>query len=114
MASRRPKSWWGCLGSTLMSDLGRPATSAALPVTGGRVRPITATQSAPDGFPQAARRALADTQLRGNLRAATHTIREKRLRAVSEVEDWEQLREAGRRIKHHAIRHLERHLVRLE
>jgi L-lactate dehydrogenase complex protein LldF len=83
-------------------------------VTRGRVRPITATESAPDGFPQAARRALADTQLRGNLRAATHTIREKRLRAVSEVQDWEQLREAGRRIKEQAVRHLDRHLEQLE
>ena len=66
------------------------------------------------GFPEAARAALADPQLRHNLRVATHTIREKRLRAVSEVEDWEQLREAGRRIRRHAVRHLDQHLVRLE
>lgn len=67
-----------------------------------------------DGFPAAARVALADTQLRRNLHVATHTIREKRLRVVAEVEDWEQLREAGRRIKHHALRHLDQHLEVLE
>jgi L-lactate dehydrogenase complex protein LldF len=66
------------------------------------------------GFPVAARTALADTQLRHNLRVATHTIRDRRTRVVAEVEDWEQLREAGRRIKHHALRHLDHHLEALE
>ena len=66
------------------------------------------------GFPAAARTALADTQLRHNLRVATHTIRDKRMRVVAEVEDWEQLREAGRRIKHQALRHLDQHLETLE
>jgi L-lactate dehydrogenase complex protein LldF len=66
------------------------------------------------GFPVAARRALGDSQLRANLRVATHTIRDKRLRVVSEVEDWEELREAGRRIKTQAARHLDRHLESLE
>jgi L-lactate dehydrogenase complex protein LldF len=67
-----------------------------------------------DGFPQAARAALRDTQLRHNLRVATHTIRDKRLEAVSELDDWEQLREAGRRIKAHTMRHLDVHLETLE
>jgi L-lactate dehydrogenase complex protein LldF len=66
------------------------------------------------GFPAAARIALQDSQLRHNLRAATHTIREKRLGAVSELEDWEQLREAGHRIKRQALRHLDVHLETLE
>ncbi len=66
------------------------------------------------GFPDAARTALADTQLRRNLHVATHTIRDKRLRMVAEVEDWQQLREAGRLIKHHALRHLDLHLEMLE
>ena len=66
------------------------------------------------GFPAAARIALADSQLRHNLRAATHTIREKRRGAVAELEDWEQLREAGRRIKEQALRHLDVHLEALE
>ncbi|HET9094030.1 MAG TPA: lactate utilization protein B [Solirubrobacteraceae bacterium] len=66
------------------------------------------------GFPAAARTALADAQLRRNLHVATHTIRDKRLRAVAELPDWEELREAGRRIKHHAMRHLDEHLETLE
>ena len=66
------------------------------------------------GFPQAARVALADTQLRHNLRHATHSIRDKRARVVAELDDWEQLREAGRRIKERALRHLDVHLETLE
>ena len=41
----------------------------------------------------------ADPQLRANLRHATHTIRDKRLRVVDELADWEQLRDAGAAIK---------------
>ena len=48
------------------------------------------------GFPQAARAALGDSQLRRNLGHATSTIRDKRARVVAEVADWEALREAGR------------------
>jgi L-lactate dehydrogenase complex protein LldF len=66
------------------------------------------------GFPEAAKPALADAQLRRNLRNATHTIRDKRDAAVGEVEDWEALREAGRAIKDGALRHLDVHLEQLE
>jgi L-lactate dehydrogenase complex protein LldF len=65
-------------------------------------------------FPAAARRSLADSQLRRNLRTATTGIREKRARAVAEREDWQELREAGRRIKAAAARHLDHHLETLE
>lgn len=65
-------------------------------------------------FPVAAREAVHDTTLRGNLRHATHTIRAKRARAVAEVSDWAELREAGRRVKDHTLRHLDRYLVQLE
>ncbi|MFE1248065.1 lactate utilization protein B [Streptomyces sp. NPDC058766] len=65
-------------------------------------------------FPEAAREAVRDTTLRGNLRHATHTIRAKRAKAVSEVSDWAELREAGQRIKDHTLRHLDRYLARLE
>ena len=47
------------------------------------------------GFPAAARETLQDSQLRRNLGKATQTIRAKRLRTISELPDWEQLREAG-------------------
>ena len=40
-------------------------------------------------FPVAARRALADTQLRRNLGQATRTIRAKRAAVVGELPDWE-------------------------
>ncbi|HTF06874.1 MAG TPA: lactate utilization protein B [Asanoa sp.] len=50
-------------------------------------------------FPTAARRELGDEQLRRNLRKATHTIRDKRLRVIGEVPDWELLRVAGAAIK---------------
>jgi L-lactate dehydrogenase complex protein LldF len=66
------------------------------------------------GFPEAAREAVADSQLRANLRNATHTIRDKRAAAVAEVADWQELREAGRLIKDRATRHLDQHLEALE
>ncbi len=50
-------------------------------------------------FPEAARMALADTQLRQNLARATTTIREKRARAVAERPDWEELRLAAAAVK---------------
>jgi L-lactate dehydrogenase complex protein LldF len=65
-------------------------------------------------FPEAARAALADTQLRRNLGHATATIRRKRAEVVGELPDWEALREAGRAIKQRALRHLDRYLEQLE
>ncbi|PRH77111.1 (4Fe-4S)-binding protein [Streptomyces solincola] len=65
-------------------------------------------------FPEAARSAVADPVLRANLRHATHTIRARRARAVAELADWEALRQAGKEIKDHTLRHLDTHLLRLE
>jgi L-lactate dehydrogenase complex protein LldF len=65
-------------------------------------------------FPEAARAALADTQLRTNLRNATTTIRDKRARVVAELPDWEELREAGRTIKAEVLRRLDEYLVQFE
>jgi L-lactate dehydrogenase complex protein LldF len=65
-------------------------------------------------FPEAARVALGDSQLRHNLRNATTTIREKRARVVSEVRDWEELREAGRAIKTDVMARLDDYLVQFE
>ncbi|MFC9331011.1 lactate utilization protein B [Kitasatospora sp. NPDC057015] len=65
-------------------------------------------------FPQAARTALDDSRLRGNLKRATTTIRDKRLAAVAELDDWEQLRDAGAALKARTLRHLDHHLERLE
>ncbi|XUM03063.1 LutB/LldF family L-lactate oxidation iron-sulfur protein [Streptomyces venezuelae ATCC 10712] len=65
-------------------------------------------------FPEAAREAVGDPTLRANLRHATHTIRDKRARAVAELDDWAALREAGRRIKDQMLRHLDTYLLQLE
>ncbi|WP_405997356.1 LutB/LldF family L-lactate oxidation iron-sulfur protein [Streptomyces sp. NBC_00829] len=65
-------------------------------------------------FPRAAAEAVNDATLRANLRHATHTIRDKRARAVAELEDWALLREAGKQIKNHTLRHLDRYLEQLE
>ena len=65
-------------------------------------------------FPVAARVALADSQLRRNVGKATTLIREKRLRAVGELPDWEALRDAGEAIKARAMATLPEQLERLE
>ncbi|MEX2289529.1 MAG: LutB/LldF family L-lactate oxidation iron-sulfur protein [Mycobacteriales bacterium] len=65
-------------------------------------------------FPAAARRALADPQLRANIRRATGTIRDKRQRMVDEVPDWEQLRDAGSALKAATMARLPELLVQLE
>jgi L-lactate dehydrogenase complex protein LldF len=65
-------------------------------------------------FPATARRALADGQLRANLGRATATIRDKRLRAIGELPDWEALREAGAAIKDDVLARLPELLVQLE
>jgi L-lactate dehydrogenase complex protein LldF len=65
-------------------------------------------------FPAAARRALADSQLRSNIGHATRTIRAKRARVVAEVPDWEALRLAGQQLKAATMARLDEHLERLE
>jgi L-lactate dehydrogenase complex protein LldF len=65
-------------------------------------------------FPVAAASALADPQLRRNLRHATHTIRTKRANAVAELPDWERLRLAGEAIKNDVLSRLDTYLEQLE
>src|SRR5215204_1713500 len=66
------------------------------------------------GFPEAAREALADPQLRRNLGKATTTIRAKRAAVVAELDDWQALRDAGAAIKARALATLPEQLERLE
>ncbi|MBG6085097.1 LutB/LldF family L-lactate oxidation iron-sulfur protein [Zhihengliuella flava] len=61
---------------------------------------------ASEPFPQAATRELGNAQLRSNLRHATHTIRDKRLKVVGELDDWEALRDAGAATKNAAMANL--------
>jgi L-lactate dehydrogenase complex protein LldF len=65
-------------------------------------------------FPEAARTALADSQLRHNIGHATHTIRAKRAEVTGELPDWQELREAGRALKERVLRHLDAYLEELE
>ena len=65
-------------------------------------------------FPEGARKALADTQLRRNLARATSTIRAKSAAVVEELPDWAALREAGAAIKDDVLANLDRYLVQLE
>jgi L-lactate dehydrogenase complex protein LldF len=65
-------------------------------------------------FPDAAKTALADTQLRRNLKYATGLIRTKRAAAVAEMPDWEDLRLAGEAIKDEVLANLDTYLLRLE
>jgi L-lactate dehydrogenase complex protein LldF len=67
-----------------------------------------------ESFPAAARKALADSQLRANLGAATTTIRDKRLAAIAEVDDWEQLRLAGSALKTSVLQRLPELLEQFE
>jgi L-lactate dehydrogenase complex protein LldF len=65
-------------------------------------------------FEDSVRLYLSNPQLRRNLRYATQSIRRKRATVVGEMPDWEQLREAGRAIKRHTLRHLDHYLLQLE
>ncbi|RJO73726.1 lactate utilization protein [Nocardia panacis] len=76
--------------------------------------PGTGNLRGEEPFPKAARTALADTQLRANLGAATTTIRDKRRAAVAEVPDWEQLRFAGSALKTEVLRRLPELLEQFE
>ena len=65
-------------------------------------------------FPVAAKELLQNQQLRRNVRHATEVIRNKRARVVAETPDWQELREAARRIKNHVLRHLDEYLEQFE
>ncbi|MFF0623845.1 lactate utilization protein B [Streptomyces sp. NPDC004296] len=65
-------------------------------------------------FPRAAAVSTRDTRLRANLAHATRTIRDKRARAVAELDDWAELRAAGAAVKDRTLRHLDHYLEQLE
>src|ERR1700758_3202139 len=70
---------------------GRVVTPPASPAPNG----VMPTYLGMPSFPAAARTAVADSQLRRNLTHATTAIRLKRADAVSELDDWEELRQAA-------------------
>jgi L-lactate dehydrogenase complex protein LldF len=65
-------------------------------------------------FPTAALPLLQDTQLRENVRHATGVIQGKRARVVSEMPDWQALRDAGERIRAHTLECLDHYLEQFE
>lgn len=65
-------------------------------------------------FEVSAKAALQNTQLRRNIGKATQTIRGKRHAVVSEITDWEALREQGQQIKSDVMAHLDTYLLQLE
>ncbi len=83
-------------------------TAATSPMT------YTATFVGMPPFPIAAKEALANSQLRNNIRNATHTIRAKRSRVAAELDDWQQLREAAADIKDEVLGSLGHYLEQTE
>ncbi len=75
---------------------------------------MTGTFVGMPAFPEAARAALGNAQLRANLAAATSTIRAKRAAAVGELAGWEDLRLAGAAVKDSTLAKLDEHLLTLE
>jgi iron-sulfur cluster protein len=75
---------------------------------------VSATFVGMPKFPEAARAALGDTQLRTNLAHATSTIRAKRANVVAEVDNWEDLRVAGADLKDRSLFALDSQLELLE
>ncbi|MHA2787961.1 lactate utilization protein B [Corynebacterium sp. S7] len=57
-------------------------------------------------FPESAKHELKNTQMRKNIGHATHSIRNKRGHVVSELPDWEQLRDAGSALKERTMAQL--------
>jgi L-lactate dehydrogenase complex protein LldF len=68
----------------------------------------------PKPYQEAARSALENPQLRRNLGKATTAIREKRLRVVAELPDWQALRDSGAAIKKDVMQRLPELLLQLE
>ena len=68
------------------------------------------TQQTSETFDQNARQALTDTQLRGALRNLADTFGQRRRLALNTVDNWEALRERGRKIKAETLAHLDSYL----
>jgi L-lactate dehydrogenase complex protein LldF len=57
---------------------------------------------------------MGDRQLRKNVRHATNVIQAKRRSVVNEMPDWQELREAGKQLRKHTMRHLDFYLEMFE
>ena len=95
-ACTSPRSWRRPTRPAAADDPRRPRRRRA-GVPGRRARTRSATSSCAT-----------------NVRHATDVIRGKRALVVGETADWQQLREAGRQIKAHVLRHLDGYLEQFE
>ena len=75
----------------------------------GALDPTTAPK-----FQVAAKALMGDSQLRKNVRHATKVIQTKRAKVVAEMPDWQELRESGKEIRRHTMRHLDFYLEQFE
>ncbi|NLU69914.1 lactate utilization protein B [Streptomyces sp. HNM0574] len=87
--------------------LGMPAPPPRSPYGSGNLRGTAA-------FPEAAKGAMRDEQMRRNIGKATHSIRAKRLSVTGELPDWEALRDAGAAVKTDTMNRLPELLEQLE
>ena len=78
-----------------------PATAPAINLGIPAVRPAHGHGNlhATTAFPAAAKEQMRNSQMRANIRHATHTIRGKRAAVAAELPDWELLRDAGSALK---------------
>ena len=71
-------------------------------------------QQSPIHFVDNIARSLTDSSLQSALRQSQKHFVEARRQAVAQHEDFEQLRELGKQIRDHTIRHIDRYLARFE
>ncbi|WP_248283990.1 lactate utilization protein B [Brevibacterium sediminis] len=67
-----------------------------------------------EAFPEVSHEHLSNQQLRNNIGHATSTIRSKRAEVVSELDDWEALRDAGEATKNEVMENLPEYLAQFE
>ena len=67
-----------------------------------------------EAFPEASHEHLSNQQLRNNIGHATSSIRSKRAEVVSELDDWEALRDAGEATKNEVMANLPEYLEQFE
>ena len=67
-----------------------------------------------EAFPEASHEHLSNQQLRNNIGHATSSIRSKRAEVVSELDDWEALRDAGEATKNEVMADLPEYLEQFE
>jgi len=66
------------------------------------------------GFREASAHAVQDRALREAIRRVTENLGTRRVQVTSELPHWEALRDRAKRIKEHALAHLDRYLEQLE